>query len=290
METGEHTTDSCIAAESPRQIAGNVDNSTGNIDSAGPVVVRGDILSGFAVCATGMLEVFGNVEDAAIDVNGDVIIHQGFTGSGRGRINASGTVRVLHVRNQTIAAGKDVFVENECINATILSGGRICAPRAVVSGGKLDAMTEIEVGDLGLADDATAKIRVGHRAKVIEHLGHLDKEFVNAERQLREVKEAVYKLVKIKVDGGTLCADKEALLAKLQGAQKMLPGKIATVQAERTVLQAELQKKSDARVVVHGTIQAGAMIEVNGARKILDAAVRGAEFIAWGGVLEVRSL
>ena len=45
-----------------------------------------------------------------------------------------------------------------------------------------------------------------------------------------------------------------------------------------------------ARVVVHGTIQAGAMIEVNGARKILDAAVRGAEFIEWGGALEVRSL
>jgi uncharacterized protein (DUF342 family) len=290
MDTGERITDPGIVAELPRVIAGNVDNSTGNIDAPGPVVVQGDILSGFTVRAAVTLEVFGNVQDAAIDVDGDVIIHQGFTGGGKGRITASGTVRVLHVRNQTIVAGKDVFVENECINATILVGRRICASRAVVSGGKLDAMTEIELGDLGLADDATAKVRVGHRAKAIEQLGQLDKELVNAERQLREVKEAVYKLVKIKVDGGTLPADKEALLLKLQAAQKMLPGKIATMQADRAILQAELQKKSNARVVVHGTIQAGAMIEVNGARKILDAAVRGAEFIEWGGALEVRSL
>jgi uncharacterized protein (DUF342 family) len=280
-----------VAADgSPHVIAGNVDLSTGNIDVAGPLVVRGDVMMGYTVRARGSLEVFGNVEDSAIDVDGDVTIHQGFTGSGRGRINATGNVRVLHVRGQSITAGKDVFIENECVNATIHAGGRIHGPRAVVSGGKLDAMTEIEMGELGLADDAPAKVRVGHRAKIIEGLGQLDKDLVNAERQLREVKEAVYKLVKIKVDGLALPAEKEALLAKLQAAQKLLPERIAAMSAERNELQIELQKKSTARLVVHGTVQADTMIEINGARKILDAAVRSAEFVEWGGALEARSL
>jgi len=276
--------------ETPQVIAGNVDISTGNIDAQGALVIQGDVLSGFAVRTHGPLEVLGNVEDATLDVEGDLVIQHGFTGSGKGRITASGTVTLSHIHNQTVIAGKDVIVRSECINATIHAGGRIVAPRALVSGGKLDAMTEIEVGELGNADEVSAKIRVGHRARIIEHLGAADKELANAERQLREVKDAVYKLVKIKVDGGILTADKEALLVKLQAAQKLLPERIAAIHAEQSTLQTELQKKSDARIVVHGTVLAETMIEVNGARKILDAPVSSVEFIEWGGALEARSL
>jgi uncharacterized protein len=276
--------------ETPQIIAGNVDSTTGNVDARGALVIQGDVLSGFSVRTRGPLEVLGTIEDATLDVDGDLVVRHGFTGCGKGKITASGTVTLSHVRNQTVVAGKDVIVGSECINATIHAGGRISAPRAVVSGGKLDAMTEIEVGELGLADDISAKIRVGQRGKLVEHLGTVDKDLGNAERQLREVKEAVYKLVKIKVDGGTLTADKEALLVKLRVAQKLLPERIAAINAEHSTLQAELQKKSDARVVVHGTVHAKTMIEVNGARKILDGAIRSVAFVEWGGTLEARSL
>lgn len=290
METQESMTGIGAAETAPAVIAGNIDLSTGDIDVPGPLVVQGDILTGLTVRAKGSLEVMGNVEDAILEVDGDVTIHQGFTGTGKGKISASGTVKVLHVRNQQVTAGKDVFVERECINATIHSGGKISAPRAVVCGGRLDAMTEIELGELGLADDASPKIRVGHRARIIEQLGILDKELGNADRQLREVKDAVYKLVKIKVDGGVLTPANEALLQKLQGAQKMLPDRIVAMHAERATLQVELQKKSDARIVVYGTAQADTMIEANGARKILDAAMVAVAFTERDGVLEAHSL
>lgn len=279
-----------VMEETPQVIAGNIDHSTGNIDARGALVIQGDVLAGFSVRTHGALEILGNVEDATLDVEGDLAIRHGFTGSGKGKITASGTVTLSHVRNQTVVAGKDVIIGTECVNATIHAGGCISAPRALISGGKLDAMTEIEVGELGIADDVSAKIRVGKRARIIEHLGILDKELANAERQLREVKEAVYKLVKIKVDGGTLAADKEGLLAKLQAAQKLLPERIAAIHVEHAALQSELQKKSDARIIVHGTVHAETMIEVNGARKILEEAVSGVEFIEWGGALEARSL
>ena len=290
MESHESEGTVGVAEEPPEVIEGNVDLATGNIDVRGALVIKGDVLSGFSVRTRGSLEVQGHVEDATLDVDGDLVIRHGFTGSGKGKITASGTVTLSHVHHQTVVAGKDVSIGSECINATIYAGGRISASHAVVSGGKLDAMTEIEVGELGLAEEVSAKIRVGQRAKLIEHLGTADKDLANAERQLKEVKEAVYKLVKIKVDGGTLTADKEALLVKLQAAQKMLPERIAAIHAEQSMVQADLQKKSDARVIVHGTVYAETMIEVNGARKILDGAVRSVEFVEWGGILEARSL
>jgi uncharacterized protein len=279
-----------VAEEEPRVIEGNVDNATGNVNASGSLVVQGDVHTGFSVHARGTLEVFGNVEDALIEVEGNVILRQGFTGTGKGKISATGSVTMGHVRNQTVVAGGDVVISSECINATVSAGGRIDARRAVVSGGKLDAMREILLGEVGVVDEMSAKVRVGRRAKVIEQLGVLDKELANAERQLKEVKDAVYKLIKIKVDGGSLPGDKEALLAKLQAAQKMLPERIVAIHGEHAALLAELQKKSDVKVVVYGTIHANTMIEVDGARKILDASVRGVEFTQWSGTLEARSL
>jgi uncharacterized protein (DUF342 family) len=253
-------------------------------------VIRGDVISGFTVHAHGTLEIGGQVEDATIQAEGDIIIQQGFSGSGKGKLTATGSVTMAYLRNQTVVAGKDVTIQHECINANVCSGGRIAAGRAVISGGKLDAKLEAVLGDVGVADDMSAKIRVGQRAKIIEQLGTLEKDQANAERQLREVKDAVYKLVKIKVDGGRLPEDKEALLVKLQAAQKLLPERIAAMQAERGELQSHLQKKSEARIIVNGTVQAGTMIEVDGARKILEDAVRGVEFTEYSGALEARSL
>jgi uncharacterized protein len=274
----------------PRVIEGNVDQLTGDIESEGPLIIRGDVQSGRRVHSRGNLEVDGNVEDALLESDGDVIVRHGFTGHGNGKITAAGSVVVSHIHNQTVVAGKDITVENECINATLSAGRKILSPRAVVSGGRLEACQEVELGEIGLVDAVPPKIRAGHRAKVIEQIGTLDKDLANAERQLKEVKDAVYKLIKAKVDLGTVPADKEALLVKLQAAQKMLPERITAIGAERMALNAELQKKSDARIIVHGTVPATTMVEIDGARKILDAAITSAEFIQWGGALEARSL
>jgi uncharacterized protein len=290
MESANQVIEEPRAAQPPRSIEGNVNQLTGNLEVNEALVIRGDVCSGVTVRTRGSLEVEGNVEDAIIEVDGDVLVRHGFMGHGTGKITATGTVKVSHIHNQTIVAGKDIIVEHECINATLTAGGKIASPNAVISGGKLDASDEVEVGDIGLADEVLPKIRAGHRAKLIEHLGALEKEMANAERQLRDVKEAVYKLVKIKVDHGTLPPEKEALLVKLQTAQKMLPDRIASMTVERSAINAELQKKTDARIVVHGTVPATTMVEIDGARKILESAIKSAEFIVWGGVLEIRSL
>ena len=97
---------------------------------------------------------------------GDVTIHQGFSGHGKGKIHAGGNVSVLYVMNQTVVAAKDIMIGRECINATIDAGGKIHAPRALIAGGKLDAVQEVEVGDIGTMDISSAKIRVGRHGKL----------------------------------------------------------------------------------------------------------------------------
>ena len=282
--------DGSIEVHTTVVIPDNVDYSVGHIDFCGSLLIKGDVLGEFSIKAGGSVEVFGDVHDAVIESVGDVTIHQGFVGVGKGRITAGGTVRVRHVTNQVIKAGKDVHIETEAINSIIEAGGRLVAPRAVIAGGRLEAMLEVDVYHLGNSESSGVKVRVGRRGKIIERLTVLEKDVKQVERQTSEVKEAVYRLVKIKVDTGKLPPDKEQVLAKLQEVQKLLPRRLAEFQAERETLQGELQKKCDARIVARGTVQKDTMIEVNGAGKFVESALEAVTFAEWDGVLESRSL
>jgi len=271
-------------------IPGNLDYTVGNVDFIGSLIIRGDVKGDAVLKVKGSVDIKGNVEDATIEAGGDVTVHQGFSGHGKGKIVAGGSVNVHYVMNQTVIAAKDVAIGRECINATIDAGGKIHAPRALIAGGKIDAVQEIEVGDIGTMDISSAKIRVGRHGKLLEHLAQVDKDIKQVERQMAEVKDAVYKLVKFKVDTGSLPADKEQLLVKLQEAQKLLPKRAESLRADKAALEIELQKKSDARIVVRGTIHKDTMVEVNGVRKFIDSALEGVIFVERAGALEARAV
>jgi uncharacterized protein (DUF342 family) len=271
-------------------VNGNVDLAVGNIDFAGSLVVRGDILSDFTVKVAGTLEVDGNVEDATLDVGGDVVIRKGFYGSGKGVMNTGGTVRVQHILNQTVNAAQDVLIDKEAVNATVVSGGSITAPHAVIAGGTMDALRDIDVGTLGSEDGGQAKVKAGKRGRLLERIGQIDREVKHAEKQLAEVKNAVFRLIKMKVDGVTLNAEQEAGLAKLQDAQRQLPKRIDQLHDERAKTNAELQKNTDSKVVVRGTVYENVMIEINGVRRVIDSAVEGAAFTLHNGTISIQAL
>ena len=282
--------DGSLEVHTTVEIPGNVDYSVGSIDFCGSLLIKGDVLGEFSIRAGGSVEVLGDVQDAIIESGGDVTVHQGFVGVGKGRITAGGTVRVRHVTNQVIKAGKDIHIETEAVNSTIEAGGRVIAPHAVIAGGKVEAMLEADVYNLGSSESSGVKVRVGRRGKIIERLAAVEKDMKQVDRQTTEVKDAVYRLVKIKVDTGKLPPEKAQILAKLQEAQKVLPRRLLELQTEREALQYELQKKCDARVVVRGTVQKDTMIEVNGAGKFVESTLEVVVFAEWDGVLESRSL
>jgi uncharacterized protein (DUF342 family) len=282
--------DGSIEVQPVVTLPGNLDYTIGAVDFIGTLVVRGDVVGDAVVKVKGSIEVKGNVEDVSIEAGGDITVHQGFSGHGKGKLHAGGNVSVLYVMNQTVIAAKDITIGRECLNATIDAGGKIHAPRALIAGGKLDAVQEIEVGDIGSMDISSAKIRVGRHGKLLEHLAQVDKDIKQVDRQIVEVKEAVYKLVKFKLDTGNLAPDKEQLLSKLQEAQKLLPKRAETLKAEKSGLEVELQKKSDSRIVVRGTIHKDTMVEVNGVRKFIESAIEGVIFVERAGALEARSV
>lgn len=141
-------------------VDGSVDFSTGNITYEQAAMIRGDIGDGFMVNVGGALEVGGAVGEARILAGGDVLIKQGFSGSGHGLISSKGSVNLGFSSNQTIRAHGDLVVVKESFNCQLYSrkainvygplvGGLAMASREItcrVAGNDLGTKTDLEAG------------------------------------------------------------------------------------------------------------------------------------------------
>ncbi|HUI63362.1 MAG TPA: FapA family protein [Bacteroidota bacterium] len=270
-------------------IRGDIDYSTGAVDFVGSLIVGGDIRSDTTVHVKGSLTVHGNVEDALIEAGGDVRIDKGFVGRGKGRIVAGGNVHILHILNQSVDAGGDVVIGKESVNGTVNASGRVTSPAAVIAGGAVLCNGDVELRSIGSTDGSQAKVRAGRRGRILERIPVLEKEIKQTEAQTNDVKDAIYRLVRLQIDVGTLPADKKEMLDKLQAAQKLLPERLAAQRAELQKLKEDLKKNHDIKLIVRGTVFENSMIELNGVRKLIDTALQDVVFFERGGAIEVRS-
>ncbi len=95
------------------EVPADVDNSVGNIDYDGSVVIKGNVKPGFSVKATGDIVVEGVIENAYVESKGQVIVKHGIHGMHKGVIRAGTNVMAKYIENANIFAGG--YVESEII-------------------------------------------------------------------------------------------------------------------------------------------------------------------------------
>ena len=110
-----------------------------------------------------------------------------------------------------------------------------------------------------------------------------------AEVQAVELKDAIYRLVRMQIDAGNLDAVNQDTLRKLQAAQKALPQRVAALKEEAAALRDSLRKNQDVTVTVRETVYENTKLDINGAKKIVDAALQGVTFRERNGAIEVGS-
>ena len=271
-------------------IRGDVDYATGDIDFVGAVVVTGDVKAGFSVKAKKSVEIRGNVEDAKIECGGDVVIQKGFVGQGKGIVDAQGNVTVQRVLNQTVTSGKDVVIAREAICAKVRANERIVSPKGAFVGCVLEAGKEIEVLNLGIGDQGQAKARVGQRGLILERQNTNDKEIVQVQKQLSDIKEVIFKLVRAELDAGSLTRDQQSAHVKLREMQASLQKAMESRLKERENLKLQLHETVSARIVVHDTLFSNVFVEVNGVKKMIQNSLKEVVLVENGGKIEERAL
>lgn len=147
------------------QVDGDIDLSIGNVDFVGTVFIKGKVKEGFTVKAGGDMIVDGVIENANVEVHGNLLIKNGIVGKedGEAVIKVHGELKTKFIQNITVETGGKIEVSEHILNSTVLSresiyvaggkgriiGGKVIATKEIVAyevGNKFENVTILEVG------------------------------------------------------------------------------------------------------------------------------------------------
>jgi len=198
------------------EIPEDVDNSTGNIEFSGDVLVKGSVFEGYKIVAGGNVTVYGIVEGVYISAGGSIQLKQGINGMGKGVIEAKEDIVCRYLENCTARAGGSISAET-IIHSNVYSGGSIIVSgsRSSIIGGICSALQTIEVKTIGSRMNTLTTIMLGATTEMIEERRELALEINRLEKRLYEISLDV-KFIQERVASHNLTEKHKELLRKLQ--------------------------------------------------------------------------
>jgi len=163
-------------------IKGDCDMSVGNIDFEGSVHITGSVRSGHTVKATGGINIGGGVEAAKLIATGNIEVKGGMQGSGKGTIEAGGSVTIMYIEQGTISADGPVTVDVS-IHSNIETGSTLHAKgkRGAIIGGHASAAGDIYANFLGSLSNTKTEVEVGVMPRKRARILVLEKEMQRLE-------------------------------------------------------------------------------------------------------------
>jgi uncharacterized protein len=250
-----------VSVQPSQNIPGSIDSSTGNINCVGSVKVYNNICSEFKVVVNGDLEVGGNVEDAFVEVTGNVLIRGGFFGSGKGIIVAGGDVTVKYAENQKIRAGGTIYIGGEVMNCDLYAGDAVVVQGKVgrIAGGNVAAKHLVRAAGFGNEASVVTHVHVAYDMKLMERLREVTKELERLASDEKRVKDALVGLYRLEMNG-KLPPDKKEVLVRFKDFMTQLPAQKDALKTEFEQLKQKLQELAGARVVAEEAVFSGTVV------------------------------
>lgn len=207
------------------KINGDIDNSTGNLDYNGNIMISGDVRNGFSIKATGSINIKGSVEGAEITAKGSITIASGMSGNGHGVLTSDSDIKCRYLEHCTVSAGGSIYAES-IINSKVESNQDIMATSGVgvIIGGSLLASNSIHARIIGSkARRLITELTIAKVPKTVEETNQLTKELKQHQHNLSEVEKNITYLKTAQRNG------KEELLEKLNNAFDFLNTRVQEI-------------------------------------------------------------
>lgn len=167
-----------------QEIKGDIDYSTGNIESNNCLSIQGNVQPGFKVSSIGDLQITGYVNSAKISSQANIVIQGGITGENCG-IESYGDVDISFIEQGQIQAGGTVVIRKQAYLAKIIAEGNIlCRPDSKIIGGILIAGKNIATGNIGSESSVTAVLAAGVDAERFFKYQELKQLLINQQKAI----------------------------------------------------------------------------------------------------------
>jgi uncharacterized protein (DUF342 family) len=245
------------------EVNGDVDYNSGNIDFIGTVVIRGNILTGFRVKASGDIRVTGGIEGAEVESDGSIEISGGIIGSNKGFVKAGRNIRCSFIQEGNAYAGEDILATQSIMHSNVRAGRSVkcLGAKGLIVGGVIQAGERVTARMVGNSMSTATVIEVGVRPELRQELNDLRAVM----RQLTESidkSEKALTLLDQMASTGQITADKLVLRGKLSATKRQTLEELAVAKERVLEIEKTLEDASTARVDVVHTLWAGTKIVI----------------------------
>ncbi|MCZ6635414.1 MAG: FapA family protein [bacterium] len=275
-----------ISVRSLAEISGDVDYETGNIDFKGNVEIKGKVVGGFTVKATGDIVVLEGVEDGAeIRGDGNLTVKQGIVGS-KTKVVVKGGVTAKFIQDASIQAGGDVVAESYIRTATIQTKTNVTVEgggaTGGIFGGKTWALKSVAAKNLGSERSTTTTLFLGVVPEIFEAYAELTKQADKA----NDSREALLKVVGVtelkaeEIQKAMLRNpdQKNEILRYVSKANEYAKKQMTALEGLK-MMRVDLKNSAlDAHLDVTGTCHARVKIRIGNLEKVLEKDVKAVRF------------
>lgn len=178
-----------LSISDTKEIAGDIDEKTGDIVFPGNLVLTGQIQSGRALKISGNLTITGDAGASLLSANESVTMNGGMRGGGKGTVWAKKTIQITFAENAHLLAGQDISVDNYCFQCTVKTNGRqlMKGNPAILLGGNIRASQGIEVFELGSEKTIRTSISFGQNYLIGDQIEVSEKEVKNIQESIKKI-------------------------------------------------------------------------------------------------------
>ena len=166
----------------------NVDNSVGNINFDGTVIVKKNVLNGFKITAKGDVQVNGIIEGGYIENTGNVIVKRGIQGYNKLVVRSLGNITSKFIENAKIISEKDIYAEMILHSEVSCKGSvNLYGRRGLIVGGVVRSGKEICAKTVGSVMHTTTILEVGIDPEIKDRLENIKHEINVKENELKKL-------------------------------------------------------------------------------------------------------
>ncbi|WP_028561408.1 DUF342 domain-containing protein [Paenibacillus pinihumi] len=245
------------------EVNGDVDYRTGNIDFVGTVVIRGNVLTGFRVRASGDIRIVGGIEGADIETDGSIEITEGILAGGKGVVKAGKTVKSSFIQEGNIIAGEDVIVSQSIMHSNVMAGRNVecMGAKGLIVGGNIQAGEKISARIIGNSTSTATELAVGVNPELRQKLAQLRTEVRTLVINLDKTEKALALLDQLAA-AGQLSTERLEMRAKLNATKKQNLETETQLKEELLEIEKTLEDTQTACVEVKNAIYGGTKIVI----------------------------
>ncbi|TGK09866.1 DUF342 domain-containing protein [Leptospira fletcheri] len=279
-----------LSVETVYRVNGDVGIKTGNVTFLGSIIITGNVEDNYSVKAAGNIEIYGTVQKANIEADGDIIIRQGVSGRDEARIESTGgNVIAKFIQNATVITEKDVIVQEGILHCFISAGGKVVSngKRGQIVGGTIRAAEMIAAKVIGSSANPPTELVVGTDPKVLKQIAEYEEKLAENQEKFEQLTKSLKTLkARKESDPASFTQDQEQQLSKTAKAVEKLEIRIREYENEIQNLRNYIEEKAaNGMISVEKTLFGGVTLKIRNSDFKTRNEIKHKTFVEENGVI-----